>query len=388
MIFSFQGTQAQMNLYTEDFETDGEGTRYTSNSFDVGCHDFFERYFNGGGNCITNEPTNVNGTFYWAGEDVDVASGGTGIVTLDPINVTGYNLELQVLLAIGRPNDFRFEPADEFLIEYNMDGGGWVTFAAFYGDNDGLPQSTGNLIQDADLDGAYDIGGAQINSSDFTDWTFQIPATGNSIEIRFVMGQNAGTEEILVDFLRLNSVIVLPIKLLDFSVRLNDEGKVDIKWQTSQEINNETFTIQRSSDGRSWIDIADVDGSGNTQEIKRYAARDDAPLSGTSYYRLRQKDYNGNTSYSEIRRILIEHQTPNDAVLVYPNPAHGQIIVRGEEEEVATLNVSDLMGREYMPELSLHAVAKGIIRIDVSALSSGLYLIRTQNTVHKVYVRN
>ena len=48
-------SKGQTVLLTEDFETNGEGTRYTSNSFDDACHDFFERYQNGGGNCLTND---------------------------------------------------------------------------------------------------------------------------------------------------------------------------------------------------------------------------------------------------------------------------------------------------------------------------------------------
>ncbi|MGK0388549.1 MAG: hypothetical protein ACI94Y_001279 [Maribacter sp.] len=179
VIFALQLSNAQINLLTEDFETDGEASRYTSNTFFDSCNDLFARSTNGGVYCMTNEPTNISGTFYWAGEDCDVASGSTGILTLSPVNVTGFNLEMKVMLAVERPNENRFEANDELLFQYNMDGGGWNNFVTFYGTND--IGGAGNLVQDAGLNGIPDAGGLEIVSSDFADLTFAIPVTGNSL---------------------------------------------------------------------------------------------------------------------------------------------------------------------------------------------------------------
>jgi hypothetical protein len=203
---SFTGSA---QLLTESFETDGEGSRYTSNPFQVAC-DFFLRDDNTVG-CLTNNPTGLNGSFYWTGEDTDSNPDltGTGILTLNPLAVTGFALDVDVLLGIGRPNDGRFEPLDELLFQYNMDGGGWITFGAFYGSNDGLPASTGNLVQDTDLDGFYNVGAPEINDFAMQNFNFTIPATGNSVQVRFVMGQEAGTEEIMVDYIRINGTPVV-----------------------------------------------------------------------------------------------------------------------------------------------------------------------------------
>ncbi|NRA12626.1 MAG: hypothetical protein HRT57_11785, partial [Crocinitomicaceae bacterium] len=201
---SFSGSA---QLLTETFETDGEGSRYTSNSFYTACADFYQRIDNQPlVYCVTNHPTNPNGSFYWGSEDNDAAAGGEGILTLNPLVVTGFALDVDIFLAIGRPNDLRFEPADYLILEYNMDGGGWNQFAAFYGSNDVLSGS-GNLVQDTDLNGLYNAGALEISSSDFADLNFTIPVTGNSVQVRIRSLGNAGTEEIIFDNIRINGTV-------------------------------------------------------------------------------------------------------------------------------------------------------------------------------------
>ncbi len=367
VVFAFQLSKAQMNLLTEDFETDGEGSRYTSNHFDNACHDFFERYFNGGGNCLTNEPTNVNGTFYWAGEDVDVATGGTGIVTLNPLTVTGYNLELQAMAAIGRPNDFRLETDDELLFQYNMDGAGWITFGAFYGNNG---TGMGNLQLDADLNGVPDVGGPEVSSSDFTDWTFAIPVTGNSLQVRFIMGQNTGTEEIMVDYIRINTTPILPIDLTEFSVQKMEKDKVKINWQTASEINNEYFSIQRSNDGNSWEEINRINGAGNSNATINYSSVDEKPYFGNSYYRLKQVDFNGDYKFSNIESVNLD--SPNSRYAIYPNPtSYNQIGIEIPYDRTEVL-IFDGSGQLIYQSIK----DKGLSKISLQKFYAGIYFVK------------
>ena len=373
-------TYGQTTLLTEDFETDGEGSRYTSNHFDNACHDFFERYMNGGGNCITNEPTNVNGTYYWAGEDLDVASGGVGMVTLNAVNVAGSSLEMMVHLAIGRPNDFRFEPADELLFQYNMDGGGWNTFAAFYGSNDG--SGSGNLVQDADLDGNYDVGGAEISSSDFTNWTFSIPATGNSVQVRFISGQDQGTEETLVDYIRIIGT-VLPVELDRFYLQKTDDNFVKINWQTASEQSNDFFTIERSDNGINWSELAKIDGQGNSDLPFEYHYVDDLPLTGTSYYRLKQTDFDGSFTYSTIESIRLTTDYESQ-IFIHPNPASHELIISGDKREWTDLDLINANGQSVFNQINVLEISTTRVKIDISSLTPGLYFVRTRSNWNKV----
>ncbi|MCE7993653.1 MAG: hypothetical protein HEP71_16835 [Roseivirga sp.] len=205
--------QAQTVLLQESFETDGESSRYTSNSFYTAASDFWERTQNSNvtsRNHITNAPTAIDGTFYWAGEDTDQASGGEGIMTFNAVNVTGYSLDLDILMAFGRPNDGRLEPSDYAIFEYNMDGGGWTIFGAMYGDNDLPATNQGNLREDADLNGTHNHPSGQVvNSTAFQNFNFSIPATGTSCQIRLRVIMNTGTEELMLDNIRLNGTVAV-----------------------------------------------------------------------------------------------------------------------------------------------------------------------------------
>ena len=64
-------------------------------------------------------------------------------------------------------------------------------------------------------------------------------------------------------------------------------------WETASEINNDYFLIERSWDGISYESLGQIKGSGTTTLPHKYSLTDDAPLLGTSYYRLTQVDFNG-----------------------------------------------------------------------------------------------
>jgi hypothetical protein len=213
-LFAFSTTCsiAQTTLLTESFETDGEGSRYTSNSFYNSTVDFFTRMDNDPvtyavGNNAGVHPTNPNGSFYWGAEDCDVASGGEGVITLNALAATGYNLDVTVSLANSRPNDGRLEPLDYFILEYNLDGSGWNIFGALYGNNG---TGSGNLQVDADLNGSPDPAGAEVNSSNFQDFNFSIPTTGNSLQLRLRVLANTGSESIIFDNIRISGTSSVP----------------------------------------------------------------------------------------------------------------------------------------------------------------------------------
>jgi hypothetical protein len=84
----------------------------------------------------------------------------------------------------------------------------------------------------------------------------------------------------------------LPIELTYFQAYTN-KNHVTINWQTATELNNDYFTIERSADGVNYKTIATVRGSGTSMSAINYSFTDNNPLTGVSYYRLKQTDYDG-----------------------------------------------------------------------------------------------
>jgi len=94
----------------------------------------------------------------------------------------------------------------------------------------------------------------------------------------------------------------LPIKLIYFKAKL-ENNTVNFDWATAAEINNNFFTVEKSSDGTNFEALFTKPGAGNSTTNIYYSANDDNPLGGYSYYRLKQTDYDGHYSYSDIQTI-------------------------------------------------------------------------------------
>lgn len=117
------------------------------------------------------------------------------------------------------------------------------------------------------------------------------------------------------------SSISLPIELLMFDARINDDSNAHLEWYTATEIDNDYFTVERI---QNFYDkptiITTVKGAGNSNTLNKYTTIDDNPLEGVSYYRLKQTDYDGMFTYSNWVSITNKKKT-KFAFKIYPNPA-------------------------------------------------------------------
>ncbi|NOZ47269.1 MAG: T9SS type A sorting domain-containing protein [Chlorobi bacterium] len=123
----------------------------------------------------------------------------------------------------------------------------------------------------------------------------------------------------------------LPVELVDFDAKI-DSDVVKLNWVTLTEENNDYFTVERSEDGVFFEPIGQIEGAGNSNELLRYELTDENPYSGTSYYRLKQTDYNGEFSYSKMVNVNIQTEKENaiiQNIQLYPNPATNFINVSG-----------------------------------------------------------
>lgn len=177
----------------------------------------------------------------------------------------------------------------------------------------------------------------------------------------------------------------LPIELLSFDAFV-ENGVVRLSWKTISELNNDNFKVERSVDGLTWKEIEEIPGAGTSSQLLEYSAVDERPLKGLSYYRVKQTDYDGTTSYTPIRAIRIGSNAYNDQLFVYPNPTMGEITIEIEEGEltgVFILNAEGIPVNRY-PITTEKAKQKKIV-IDLSQLSEGLYFIKANNSIKKIY---
>lgn len=91
----------------------------------------------------------------------------------------------------------------------------------------------------------------------------------------------------------------LPIELLSFDAR-EEEAVVRLRWSTASEVGNAWFIIERSADAERFTPIAQLPGAGSSISRRDYVFDDAHLLAGTTYYRLRQIDADGNGSLSQV----------------------------------------------------------------------------------------
>jgi len=137
--------------------------------------------------------------------------------------------------------------------------------------------------------------------------------------------------------------LVLPITLTNFDVNCNGSEK-NISWATASEINNDYFTIERSSDAINFEEIGRIDGAGNSNINLNYSFTDVLSIPKIVYYRLKQTDFNGEFSYSEIKSASCIREGDFS---VYPNPFEDKLFIQLSEGFKFPINIeiTDFLGR-------------------------------------------
>jgi len=137
----------------------------------------------------------------------------------------------------------------------------------------------------------------------------------------------------------------LPVELLSFTAQPN-ESSVLLNWITASEKNNDYFSVEKSKDGVEFTEVAKVKGAGNSTTKLTYTELDSNPHSGTSYYRLKQTDFDGKYSYSTLLKVDFNNSSESSQI-VYPNPNEGEIInidfVTAEDQQIV-IEMYDLSG--------------------------------------------
>ncbi|HSL87818.1 MAG TPA: T9SS type A sorting domain-containing protein [Ignavibacteriaceae bacterium] len=181
---------------------------------------------------------------------------------------------------------------------------------------------------------------------------------------------------------------VIPVELTSFTASIIN-GSVNLNWQTATEVNNSGFVIERSVISNpsgmrnlNWEDIGFVNGFGTTTSSKQYSFTDNSPLAGNLYYRLKQMDFDGSFTYSNVIEIDIKTPAKYSLEQNYPNPFNPSTVIRYQlsVNSYVTLKVYDVLGNEVAVLVDeFREAGRFEITFDASNLASGMYLYRLQS---------
>jgi len=147
--------------------------------------------------------------------------------------------------------------------------------------------------------------------------------------------------------------VPLPVELMSFSYKSSPEF-LELEWVTATEINNDFFTIERSSDLYAWEIVGYVQGVGTTSEMQHYSYRDHSPREGISYYRLKQTDFDGKFEYFDPLSVIYMPGADGLDFRVARHPDQWTIFVPGEG--AYHIEMYDLTGRKIYSDMVVNNI--------------------------------
>ncbi len=176
----------------------------------------------------------------------------------------------------------------------------------------------------------------------------------------------------------------LPVEMAAFDATVTDEASVELSWTTASETGNAGFRIQRrAADGGAgssqWTTIGRVEGRGTADASTSYSFVDeDLPYAADSLsYRLKQVDADGTTSFTA--PVTVQRGVSAVTLLgTFPNPASQQVTLRYALPRAQSVRIGlyDVLGREVRTIVQGRREGRQEVQIDVSDLSSGVYVLR------------
>lgn len=167
----------------------------------------------------------------------------------------------------------------------------------------------------------------------------------------------------------------LPVTGMEFYAKRINSSMVQLKWKTLQEINNKGFYIERRKENES--NFANLDfinsnaNGGNSSFPLQYQNIDINDYAGNSYYRLKQEDRNGKTTYSVIK-IVKGNLAKQIGMQVWPVPAIGffNVSIYGlvNPDRVQVVDMNGKLVKQFAVEDQIH--------YQVNGLPAGTYYVK------------
>ncbi|MBN2777121.1 MAG: T9SS type A sorting domain-containing protein [Bacteroidales bacterium] len=182
----------------------------------------------------------------------------------------------------------------------------------------------------------------------------------------------------------------LPVELLDFNINI-EQKSVFLNWVTASEINNDYFTIQRSTDFKEWENVGKISGFGNSTDLKYYQFVDNSPVVGLSYYRLKQTDFDGVTEIFDAKSINYNSDEQLKLELISTNYLFGKMEIQYLTDNLETVSISVFSINGSLISTTNHNPSAGINLVDFDVNCNGVCIIKinqsNQVVTEKVYIR-
>ena len=162
--------------------------------------------------------------------------------------------------------------------------------------------------------------------------------------------------------------IILPVVWEDISIDCK-ENLPHLYWKTASETHTKDFIVQASLDATNWINRDTFAAAGNSSASVAYQYTEINTGNNYRYYRVMQRDLDGNSTYSKVLNINCGKTTMR--LSVFPNPANNSITLTGiDNRDINRIEIFDMAGRRVLISANKSAI------VNISTLSKGLYTLK------------
>lgn len=171
----------------------------------------------------------------------------------------------------------------------------------------------------------------------------------------------------------------LPVCLTNFGAKVNDKT-ILVSWSTASENNSDYFMVQRSADGKNYVDLQKVRAAGQSQTPKNYRVSDPQPITGLNYYRLLQYDSDGKSTPYGPATVSFNNSagTEIQSLTAGPNPFRNEVQLRFESGSIGyqPLTVYNIKGAVvYRSVIQINTGTNTLPLLVAPQLQAGRYLI-------------
>jgi len=172
---------------------------------------------------------------------------------------------------------------------------------------------------------------------------------------------------------------ILPVTFGDVNaVAKNCTINVTFDYLTQQ--NNKEFRIEYSTTGTNWKELAILPNVGNISS-QHYSFVHASPVSGANYYRVKQIDFDGNSTYSKIASATSTCEGKN-RIVSYPNPVRESLtVVLPLTIGKSQLKITDAAGKTVSNTTTQNAFNT----INTQMLATGMYMLQVVNAEKIIY---
>lgn len=166
-----------------------------------------------------------------------------------------------------------------------------------------------------------------------------------------------------------NATVTLPVTLQSFTAT-PEANSITLNWVTSNEVNTQSFVIEKSADGSNFSAIGSIIAA-NRLGLNSYTFSDASTQANSLYYRLKMQDKDGAFTYSKV--VVVNSQLAAK-FMAYPNPTSNVIsLLHPKVNTTANVKIFGVNGRMFFAKAITVGATQSLL--DISVLPSGNYTI-------------